>query len=220
MEQLTSWLIDYGFTREILMFILYIPVIATIVNASRYLVGMKMFGVYAPVVLAFAYVFTGLRFGLLVTVAVILATLLTYSLLRKIRMHYLSRIAINYTVISFFIIGIILLNEISPIQVTSEYYALKQVTPLGLVLIATLSDFFIKQYVKKSLLTTMRSLIETIVIAVVGWWLLSLRNGAFGDFVMTQIWIYPVIIIFNIIIGQFVGLRLKDFSRFKRVWQN
>lgn len=226
MEQFTTWLTQYGFTQQMILFLLYIPVIATVVNASRYVVGMKMYGIYAPVILAFAYYFTGVKFGLLVTVAVILATLLTYTILRKIRMHYLSRIAINYTVISFFIIGIIILNEISPIQLTDEDYMLTAVTPLGLVLIATLSDFFIKQYVKKSFIVTMRSLIETVIVALIGWGIIILglsTDGTinpFGEFLLTQIWIYPVLVLLNVFIGQYAGLRLKDFSRFKRVWQN
>lgn len=211
---------DYGFTKDMLLFLLYIPVIATIVNFARYFVGAKMYGIYAPMILAFAYAFTGIRFGLLITVAVIIATLVTYSAISKIRMHYLARIAINYTVIAFFVIGFIYLNELSPVKVTREVHVLKDITPLGIVLIATLSDFFIKQYVKKSFTVTMRSLGETVAVAFIGWWLLSLRTGAVGEFLLTQIWIYPLLMLINILLGQYTGLRLKDFSRFKRVWQN
>jgi hypothetical protein len=226
MIDFTSLLSNYQITADILLYLLYIPIIATIVNAARYLVGMKMYGLYAPTLLAFAYIFTGIRFGLLITIAVILSTLLTYFVLRKIRMHYLSRIAINYTVISFSILGIIVLNELSPISMTSANHALTVATPLGIVIIATLSDFFIKQYVKKSFISTIRALAETVAVAVVGWWLLSLgwddnfQISAFGTFLLTGVWIYPVLIIVNILIGQYSGLRFKDISRFKRVWQN
>jgi len=226
MIDFTTLFSNYHITADILLYLLYIPIIATIVNAARYLVGMKMYGLYAPTLLAFAYIFTGIRFGLLITIAVIASTLLTYYVLRKIRMHYLSRIAINYTIISFAILGIIVLNEISPISFTSNNHILTTATPLGIVIIATLSDFFIKQYVKKSFISTMRALGETILVAMAGWWLLSLgwdnnfEITAFGTFLLTSVWIYPLLIILNIVIGQYSGLRLKDISRFKRVWQN
>ncbi|GAB4159013.1 MAG: hypothetical protein Fur003_2820 [Candidatus Dojkabacteria bacterium] len=218
MNQLTNWLTDYGVTREILLYLLFIPVIATIINISRYVIGMKAFGIYAPMILAFAYIFTGIRFGLLITVAVILATLLSYRLLRGIRMHYLSRIAVNYFIISIFIILVIALNEISPIQVTNRYYDLGTVPPLGIILIATLSDFFIKQYVKSSFLTTFRSLIETMIIGIIGW--AVLRIEFIGDFLLSNVWIMLPLFLINIMIGQYTGLRLKDFSRFKRVIRN
>lgn len=217
MQDLVHIFTQYGLTEEILLYMLYIPLIATVVNLARYVVGMKMFGIYAPMTLAFAYIFTGVRFGILVTIAVILATLVTYSVLRKVRMHYLSRIAINYILITVFIIGIIALNEISPVKITSSHHDISAITPLGVILITTLSDFFIRQFVKKDLTTTLRSLMETVVIGLVGWWLLTLEPVR--TLLLTQIWVYPVLLVVNILAGQYAGLRLKDFSRFKRVVQ-
>lgn len=215
MQDFAQTLIQYGITQDILLYLLYIPLIATVVNGARYVVGMKMYGIYAPMTLAFAYIFTGIRFGLLVTAAVILATLFSYAILRKIRMHYLSRIAINYVMIAFFVIGIIVLNEASPISITTANHSVGSIPPLGVVLIATLSDFFIKQYVKKDLTTTIRALLETVLVGVVGWFLLTLEP--IQNALLTQLWIYPALLIANILIGQYSGLRIKDFSRFKKV---
>lgn len=209
------WIKDSVITEEILIFMLFIPIIATLVNVSRYVIGFKTFGIYAPMTLAFAYVFTGIRFGLLVTFAVIISSLLSYTLLKQIRMHYLSRITINYIIITFILLGILILNEIAPWSITTDNHEIATINPLGIILIATLSDFFVKEYVKKDFLTTIRSLIETILIAVAGWALL--KSQTMQQFLLQNLWIHIPILLLNLFVGQYKELRFKDFFRFKKI---
>ena len=215
MAEITTWITSHGVNEQTLLILLYIPVLATLVNFSRYFVGLKTLGIYAPMTLAFAYIFTGIRFGLLVTVAVIVATLVSYAFLKKIRMHYMARIAINYILITAFIILIITLNDISPIQFTTSNHNAEMIPPLGILLIATLSDFFIKQNVKKSLFATMRSLLETILIGMIGWALLKWEN--LGIFLYENLWFMGVLILVNLAFGKYQGLRIKEFFRFNKL---
>lgn len=215
MNDLLIWIKDSVITEDILIFMLFIPIIATLVNLSRYVIGFKTFGIYAPMTLAFAYIFTGIRFGLLVTLAVVIATLLSYTFLKTIRMHYLSRITINYILITFVVLIILTINEISPIPLTTDKQSIATIPPLGMILIAGLSDFFIKQYVKKDLLSTVRSLGETILIAFIGW--LLLRSEVVQQFLINNIWINIPLLLANLLIGQYKGLRFKDFFRFNKI---
>jgi hypothetical protein len=215
MNEVTHWIINNGITEETLTFLLYIPIIATLVNFSRYVVGFKTLGVYASLTLAFSYIFTGIRFGILITFAVIASTLITYSVLKKVRMHYISRITVNYILVALFIILIITLNEISPISITTSEHSSESLPTLSIILIVTLSDFFIKQYVKKDLMTSVRSLSETIAIAVIGWGLL--RMPVVREFVLDNLWLQPLLLILNLSLGKYTGLRLKEFFRFKKV---
>lgn len=215
MNNVMEWIKDSVITEEIFIFMLFIPIIATLVNISRYVIGFKAFGIYAPMTLSFAYIFTGLRFGLLVTAAVVLSSLLSYTLLKQIRMHYLSRITINYIIITFMLLGILIINEISPWPITTEQHQIATVPPLGIILIATLSDFFVKEYVKKDFLTTIRSLIETIIIGIAGWALL--KSVELQQFLINNLWIHIPILLLNLFIGQYKDLRIKEFFRFKKV---
>ncbi len=218
MSDLALWIVEHGVTEEILQMLLFIPIIATLINFSRYVVGLKTLGIYAPMVLAFAYIFTGIRFGLLITVAVIVATLLSHTVLNKIRMHYLSRTTVNYIFITVFVIGVIILNEVSPIKITTENHNVATLPPLGIILIVTLSDFFIKQYVKKSLLASLRSLMETVLIGFLGW--LLLKSEFLQMFVMNNLWIQPLLLILNLSLGRYTGMRLKELFRFKQILEN
>ena len=215
MSGIFLWIKDSVITEEILLFLLFIPIIATLVNVSRYIIGFKTFGIYAPMTLAFAYVFTGLRFGLLVTAAVIISSLLSYTLLKQVRMHYLSRITINYIIITFILLGLLIVNELSPWSITTEAHQIATVPPLGIILVVALSDFFVKEYIKKDFLTTIRSLLETIIVAIVGWALL--KSDSVQQFVLNNIWINIPLLLLNLLVGQYKELRFKDFFRFKKI---
>ncbi len=217
-NQFVSWLTVSVITEEILIFILFIPIIATLINLSRYIIGSRTFGIYAPMTLSFAYIFTGIRYGLLVTAAVILSTLLSYTLLKKIRMHYLSRVTINYIIIIFMTLIILSLNEILPWSITTEQHAISTIPPLGVILIITLSDFFIKQYIKRDLLTTLRSLTETILIAGIGWFLLTIRE--LHIFLIGNIWILVPLLVINLLVGKYKELNIKEIFRFKKIFSD
>lgn len=218
MINLTEWVTDTGMTEQMLIMLLYIPVIATLINFTRYVVGFKTLGIYAPMILAYAYIFTGIRFGLLITAAVIAGTLITYTLLKRVRMHYISRISVNYILVAFFIVLVISINEISPITITTENHNVATIPPLGVILIVTLSDFFIKQYVKKDLSSSLRALAETVVIGVAGWALL--RLPFLQVFILQNLWIQPLLLVANIALGKYTGIRFKEFFRFQRVMKD
>ncbi|MFQ6013204.1 MAG: 7TM domain-containing protein, partial [Thermoplasmata archaeon] len=67
---------------------------ATIIAILRNVVGIKAFGTFAPVILAFSMLFTGLIVGLLLFGAVILVILLTRSAIHGQRIQQSHRAAI------------------------------------------------------------------------------------------------------------------------------
>lgn len=215
MPDITTWISAHGVTEEMLGFLLFIPIMATIVNVTRYIVGLKILGIYAPMTLAFAYYFTGIRFGLLVTVAVIGSTLLTYTLLKRIRMHYISRITVNYIIITMLVILIITLNQLSPVSFTTDRHNPEAIPPLGVLLIAALSDFFIKKYVKKGVGTSLRLVGETVILGLIGWSLL--RLDIVRVFLIDNLWINFVLLGINLVLGQYIGLRFTDLLRFRKI---
>lgn len=219
MLNITPWIMEIGMTEEMILMMLFLPVLATLVNLSRYVFGLKTLGIYAPITLAYAYIFTGIRFGLLVTAAVIIASLIAYTILKKVRMHYISRITITYIFITIMVILMIGVNEVSPISITSDKHNLSTLSPLGIILIATLSDFFIKKYVKKSLTTSLRACAETVFVAIIGWGLLK------TEFIQNALLEYAIIVIIallllNYFIGKNPGLRLREYLRFSKVAKN
>ncbi len=207
----TDWILENGISSQTLELLVAITLLATIVSIARYIFGSKTYGIYAPVILAIAYSYTGLKYGLSVTVIVILTTLLSYSILKRVRMHYITRIAINYCMLSISLVIFFLIIDRYGLGLEN----MSQIPPLAFISIATLSDFFIKQYVQKSFKTSLTILLSTLIVSTIGWYVIT-RNHISG-YIINNLWIVPVLIIINIFIGQFKGLRIKDYFRFKSI---
>ncbi len=207
----TEWVIENGISLQMLELLAAITLLATIVSAGRYIFGSKTYGIYAPIILAISYSYTGLKYGLAVTTIVILTTLLSYSIIKKIRMHYITRIAINYCLLSISLVIFFLMINRYGLGLEN----MSQIPPLAVISIASLSDFFIKQYVQKSFKTALMILISTLLISTIGWYLIT-RNYI-SIYMLNNLWVVPLLILVNLLIGQFKGLRMKDFLRFKSI---
>jgi len=211
LSESTQWIVNHGIPLQMLEILVMIPIIATLVSIARYLVGFKTFGIYASIILGISYSFTGLRYGLTLTILVILTTLLSHNILKKIRMHYITRIAINYCLLILVLIGFfILVNEFG-----LGLENIENINPLAIVSITALSDFFIKIYVKKSFKNTLRALLETLLVATFGWFIITRDNAS--TFLLNNLWLIALLVAINLSIGQFKGLRLFDSSRFKSI---
>lgn len=188
-----------------------ITIVATIVSVFRYIFGTKSYGIYAPIILAISYSYTGLKYGLSITLLVILISLLSYSVLKRIRMHYITRIAINYCLLTIGLIAFIIIIK----QYGLGLENISNVPALALISIAGLSDFFIKQFVQKSPKTSVMNLLSTVLVASTGWFIIT--REYISDYAINNLWIIVALIIVNLLIGQFKGLRLKDYFRFRSV---
>jgi hypothetical protein len=205
------WLLSHGISNEILELLIAVALLSTIVSLSRYVFGSRSYGIYAPIILAISYSYTGLRYGLAITAVVIATSLFSYSILKKIRMHYITRIAINYCILTLAIIIFLLL--INRFGLTLDN--IENIPPLALISITALGDFFTKQYVKKSLKTSLLTLSSTIVISTIGWYVIT--RDAISTYLINNLWIIPTLILINILIGQYKGLRIKDLFRFRSI---
>ncbi len=92
---------------------------------------------------------------------------------------------------------------------------MSNIPPLAFICIAALSDFFIKQYVKKSFKSSIITLLETILVAIVGWFVIT--RSLISDYVLNNLWVIPMLVIVNILLGMYKGLRFKDLFRFRLI---
>jgi len=207
-------MITTGVPQQVLELLLAVMIVATIVSIARYVIGSKTYGIYAPIILAIAYSYTGLKYGLAITLIVILTTLLSYTILRKVRMHYIARIAVNYCLLAIMLVVFFIVVERFGLGLEN----MTNISGLAVISIAALSDFFIKQYVKKSFKSSVMILSSTVIIAALGWFVIT--RDAVSEYFINNLWIVPLLIVFNIFIGQFAGLRVKDLFRFKSISQN
>lgn len=207
----TEWILQNGISEQTLQLLVAITILATIVSIFRYIFGTKSYGIYAPIILAISYSYTGLRYGLAITALVIFTTLVSYTILKRIRMHYITRIAINYCILAMSLTLFIVLIHNFGLGLQN----ISQIPPLALISIATLSDFFIKQYIQKSAKLTYSTLTGTVLIAIVGWFIIT--RESVSVYIVNNLWIIPLLVIVNTLLGQFKELRIKEIIRFKSI---
>jgi len=213
MTNLAEILYTNGISTDILTLLIFIPIVATLVNFFRYILGIKTLGIYPALILGFAYYLSGARYGIIITIVVILVTLINYTILKKIRMHYISRVTINYFMLAIILTFLyFLLYNIPMTQINIDF---SQVNPIAIVLIATLSDFVLKTYDKKDLFGTIIAFGETMVIASLGW--MIIRYEAISTYIINNLWILLVLLLINFLIGKYINLRLMDLFRFKQL---
>jgi len=210
-SNLTQWIINQGVSQIVLEIMISMCIVATIVSIARYIFGNKTYGIYAPIILAIAYSYTGLKYGLAITLVVIITSLLSYSILKKIRMHYITRIATNYTILSIFLVAFFILIDSFGLGLEN----MSNIPPLAFICIAALSDFFIKQYIKKSFKGSIVTLLGTILVAIFGWFVIT-RNFV-SEYILNNLWTIPLLVVINILLGMFKGLRIKDLFRFRLI---
>jgi hypothetical protein len=213
MPEVATWLIERGVSSDVLTILVFIPVLVTLTSFSRYITGIKTFGIYSSMVLAIAYYYMGFVQAFTVTMLVILSSWIFRNLLKKVKLHYLSRLAIVYCGTSIFILAFIVATSYLPTN--NPYLDFTGIQFLPLALIISITDRFMANYIKKDLTTAARLTGETLLLALIGWGIM--RWDTTHTFFMTNLWVVPLLIVVNLLIGQYAGFRWTEFIRFNQV---
>lgn len=211
---------EMDLSSSILILILTLPIVATIVSFARHIIGLKTYGVYAPIALTYAYyelgiigdsetsqVMQGIKYGLFLTLIVFFSSALVHLITRQIRLHFVPKMSLVLigVVISVFIVmsaGALLGKA-----------GLISINVLSLLLIILVAEQFINIYANKNGKTAVSLGIQTVLLALVSYLLISWE--AFQNFILNYpIYILLAAILINFLIGKWKGLRLSEIYRF------
>ena len=95
---------------DTVILILMLPIIATLITFFRQVVGIKAFGIYTPLIITFAFLATGIKYGLAIFIAVVVSGMISRFILKPFRLLYLPRVAIMLTLVALVILSILLLG--------------------------------------------------------------------------------------------------------------
>ena len=211
---LMSYIIQYMTTHGVpelsLAFFLMLPVAATLISFARQVLGIKAFGLYIPLITTFAFLATGIKYGVFLFLIIVVTGTLFRYVLRKARLLYLPRMALTLILItiSIYIIFVlaVYLGKTSFIQVS--------IFPVLILII--LSEKFINTQIRLGNKIAIISTIETLLISIACYYLISWQS--FQNIALQYPLIFiAVTIIINILLGRWAGLRISEFFRFKEV---
>lgn len=204
--------ISAGVPPNTLVLLLLLPVIAALIAAARHLVGIRGFGIFLPAALSVTFVATGPVVGIgmfLVIVAVSTSTRITLRKL-KIKLQYLPRMAL---ILLFVVMGVMGVLFAAPIFDRPD---LADVSIFPVLILVLLAEDFSRVQLGKSAKTAVSLTTETLILALVSFvFLTSPRVQQLA--LLNPEMLILLVAVFNFFMGKYVGLRLREFWRFRKL---
>src|SRR3989344_516335 len=201
MSVITQYMVNQGVPQETVILILMLPIVATIIAFGRQVIGIRGFGIYTPLIITFAFLATGLKYGLAIFIVILLVGTLMRFLVRYIRLLYLPRMAI----LAIFLEG-----------AYSGRKGLIASSIFAVLIMITLVEKFVVVQIERGAREAIILTIETLFLSIICYWVAAsvwLRNLVF----IYPFWIIFGAVIINILLGKWTGLRLFEYWRFREV---
>jgi hypothetical protein len=192
-----------------LSLILVLPLIAFFLVVLRNVIGLETFGTFSPMLLALAFLTTGLIWGLVVFAIIVgLGTGLRLAL-QGLRLHLVSRVAILIAIVAVSMVGLTVLGA------TFGIGALLHVSIFPMVIIANIIENFTNTQLERGTREAFRLTFHTLLVATVSY--VGIESTGLKPFVLAFPELLVVIIGVEILLGRWRGLRLLEYLRFAKV---
>jgi len=198
-----------GISQNLLVILLMIPLGAIVVVIFRNVIGIETFGTFLPALIAAASRETGLVWGLVGFALIIAITSIIRRLLDKIHLLHSPKMSILLTTV---VITMLLLTIIGT-QI--GLFELAHISLFPIAILAITAERFtiieIEQGWKKALLISFNSaIVIAAAYAVMGSLFLQSMILAFPELLF-------IVIAINLWLGKWVGMRVSEFYRFRRL---
>lgn len=205
--------VDRGVSTNTVVLLLLLPLIATLVSFLHYVVGLSGYGIFMPTMIAVAFLSTGFFGGLLLFALILAISLLGNTILKKLKIHFWPARAINLMFISVAVFALMLLTSFVNMIDISE------ISIFPILFMILLAEEFVRTQLVKSKKEAKKLMAGTIVLALAGAMIMSL--GSIQNLVLK----YPeliilIVLISNLVIGNYSGIRLTEITRFKGAVRN
>jgi hypothetical protein len=210
MDFLVQQIVNFGVPESTVALILMLPVVATFITFCRQIIGIRGFGIYITLIVAFALVATGLKYGLIIFFVVVSVGTLLRFLIRKIRILYLPRMAIILTGVTLAVFLMFLLGS----YLNTEGLQMISIFP---ILITTLIvERFVAAQIERGAKAAILLTIETLILAVVSYFII---NWAGLQQLILSFPLVAILILFliNFALGKWTGLRITEYFRFQEL---
>ncbi|MEI8096555.1 MAG: 7TM domain-containing protein [Candidatus Moraniibacteriota bacterium] len=209
---LVAFFIEQGVPEQTVLLLLMLPLVATLVAFFRQVIGIKAFGIYTPSIITFALLAfdpNGLKYGIAIFISVILVGMVTRLALKRFRLLYLPRVAITLSIVSLAILVILVIGGIY------NRTGLASVSVFPLLIMITLAEKFIATQIEKGSRTAFILAVETLVISVIGYFLVSWDS--LTNLILRYPWLVLFTFIINFSLGKWTGLRITEYLRFRKI---
>jgi len=213
MSEIIQYMTTHGVPELSLVFFLMLPVAVTIITFARQMLGIKAFGIYIPLIVTFAFLATGIKYGVFIFLIVLIVGTISRFILKKSHLLYIPKIALGLIVIT---ISIYILFAAA---IYFDKNGFIKVSVFPILILITLSEKFIATQIRRSNKMAIIMTLETLILSIVCYYTITWQ--IIQDFALS----YPLVVIgatilINILLGRWTGLRLTEYFRFKEVTEH
>lgn len=187
--------------------IMLIPVGTLVLAIARNIIGIPTFGIFTPIILTLFFKETSFGFGLLFFTVIVLVGIVERYVLDKFYLLAVPRLSILLTLV------IMLMISYSLFSTDIAFISQKHLAFFPIVIVTTIIERLSIMITEEGPLNTFKTLLGTLVIAILGYSLYSIH--ALEMFMFTNPELLFTIIGLLILIGKYKGYRLSEFLRFR-----
>ncbi len=201
-----------GVPANTIVLLLLLTAVAALIAASRHLIGLRGFGIFMPAALSVVFIAIGPLLGVLIFTVIIFFSTLFRMITRKLklRLQYLPRMAM---LLWFVVIGVLGLLFLAPIL---RGAGLPNISIFPVLILVLLAEDFSRVQLGKSIRTALNLTVETLVLALLSYFLLTLEPLRRYALLNPEAFLLAVLVI-DILVGRYVGLRFMEYWRFKKL---
>ncbi len=204
------WLVSQGFSLELLILVLLLPLSATLMAFVRYFVGLQGLGIFAPLMMGVIFLSTGLVPGVILFLFILLIEVLFIYALRSLKIHFLAKMALILLIVCLGFFLILLLVPKFNLQPLFNF------SLIPILVLIILGENLAEIQVRTSFKSGLGAVIETLILATLVFFVLS------ATLLRKMMLLYPeamilMIVVLDLAIGHFSGKRLLEYRRFKHL---
>ena len=203
-----NWAAKKGVSTNTLVLLLLLPLVATLVSFLHYVVGLLGYGIFMPTMMAIVFLATGIFGGLILFTLILIISLVSNMVLRKLKLHFWPARSISLLFIS---IGTFVLMVVSSFVSSID---ISKISIFPILFMILLTEDFTRTQLVKSKKEAKKLTIGTMILAITG---AGVMNFSMVQQVVLK---YPdamiaAVLVVNLLVGNYTGIRWSEIGRFK-----
>jgi len=205
-------IINFGVSEGTLALILMVPVVATFIGFSRQIIGIRGLGIYITLIIAYAFVATKLKYGLVIFLVVVIIGSVARILLKKARLLYLPRMAIILTSVALSIFLMFLFGSFLNIE------GLQIISIFPILIMILMVERFVAVQIERGQKMAIFLTLETLILAIISYYIIN-WSGLRHLLLRYPLQSFLFLFLFNFLLGKWTGLRLTEYFRFRELME-
>jgi len=195
-----------------IVLLLLLPFVATLIAAARHLIGLRGFGIFLPAALSIVFVAIGPVVGIVIFFLIVIISWFVRFLLRKfkIKLQYLPKTALLLWSVSLGVLGLMFLSPIYKLP------GIENISIFPVLLLTLLAEDFTRIQLGKSFKTAFSLTMETMILALSSYFALTLQSVREYALLNPEKFLISIGFV-DYILGKYVGLRILEIWRFKKL---